>query len=193
MGRTNHITSDMIKPIPNAPHYMACSDGRIFSLYTMKWLIPNFEKSSGYMQVSICEKSGLKQVRIHRLIALAFCDGYEPGKVVNHKNENKLDNRAENLEWVTTKENLTYGTAKERAVRTIGIDNLRKSAEHARSIRSRQHERPVRNVSTGIEYPSIKDAADSTGLRRTGIWGACNGTQKTCGGYEWEYIDRGAA
>ena len=49
-----------------------------------------------------------KQVPLHRLIALAFCDGFEEGKVVNHKDGNKQNNFANNLEWVTQQENIKH-------------------------------------------------------------------------------------
>ena len=126
---------------------------------------------------------------MHRLVAKAFIEKPDGKDVVNHKNEVKTDNRASNLEWVTTAENLRYGTAKQRAVETVGIEALRKSMDHARSVRVERSKRPVTCIETCATYPSIADAAESTGLRRTGIWAACNGKQKTCGGYSWSYED----
>lgn len=179
----------MLKPIPGHPHYMACSDGRVLSLYTMAWMRPTLCKSTGYMQVSVCEQGMKRTAYVHRLIALAFVPRGQEATCVNHKDENKTNNEASNLEWVTPAANNSYGTARARAVATAGLDNLRKSAANARSVYSKMHERPVVNLTTGASYRSIKHAAEATGLRRTGIWGACNERQRTCGGCLWRYVE----
>lgn len=187
------ITSDMLRAIPSYPHYLACSDGRIFSLYSMSWLSPHLCKPTGYLQVSICE-GGKKMTRnVHRLIAEAFIEKPSSDLVVNHKDEDKLNNKPENLEWIPLAENTRYGTARQRAAKTAGIEALRESAARARAVNMKLHERPVIDLDTGKTYPSIRDAAQATGLRRTGIWAACNKKQKTCGGRRWAYESEVAA
>src|SRR5690606_17972671 len=56
---------------------------------------------NGYYTVSLKGKS----YKVARLVAMAFCEGYFEGAVVNHINGNKLDDFANNLEWVTYSEN----------------------------------------------------------------------------------------
>ena len=59
---------------------------------------------NGYRTIAINKK----KYYIHRLVAMAFVDGYKEGLHVNHKNGNKLDNHFSNLEWVTNAENVRH-------------------------------------------------------------------------------------
>lgn len=54
----------------------------------------------GYKQVALYKYGKAKKFGVHRLVALAFVDGYKDGLEVNHKDANKLNNYFENLEWV---------------------------------------------------------------------------------------------
>ena len=61
--------------------------------------------SFGYKQVSLQLNKYKERIGVHRLVALAFVDGYSEGFVVNHKDENRANNYASNLEWVTPQQN----------------------------------------------------------------------------------------
>lgn len=82
----------------------------------MRFLSP-IVQHSGYAHIGLWRNGDCKQARLHRLVAEAFCvnDNPQCKTQVNHLNEDKLDNRAENLEWVTAKENTNYGTCIEKA------------------------------------------------------------------------------
>lgn len=72
---------------------------------------------NGYLSVRLYlgDRRG-KHRRVSRLVAEAFCENDNPAiKIfVNHKNENVMDNRAENLEWCTAKYNCNYGTRNQK-------------------------------------------------------------------------------
>ena len=69
----------------------------------------------GYQQsvfINAFSKNGYRQsIKIHRLIALAYCPNPNGHKEVNHKDGNKLNNHASNLEWVSRSENLRHAHA----------------------------------------------------------------------------------
>lgn len=69
----------------------------------------SLNKGRGYYRVSLSDgHRNCTHYEVHRLVALHFVPGYKEGLVVNHKNEIKTDNRAENLEWCTQDYNLKY-------------------------------------------------------------------------------------
>lgn len=84
------------------------SDGKLYIKHgQILSLTPHPKK--GYLHVSLSKgHKQYKHFEVQRLVALHFVEGYQPGLVVNHKNEIKTDNRAENLEWCTYKYNLNY-------------------------------------------------------------------------------------
>lgn len=63
---------------------------------------------SGYHVVSAKLGPNRPKVFVHRLVAMAFVPGFTDGLTVNHINGNKLDNRPENLEWVTLADNTKH-------------------------------------------------------------------------------------
>ena len=87
--------------------------GRVKVVFTsgLSKLRKPYKKPDGYLCVHIRlnGKGGLYSV--HRLVATAFCEKPQTNEKleVNHLNENRADNRAENLEWCTHRQNLNYG------------------------------------------------------------------------------------
>lgn len=69
-------------------------------------LTKNALAGSGYVKADLWKDGKRLQTYIHRLVAEAFVEG--SGDEVNHKNGNKTDNRAENLEWCTRSENTNH-------------------------------------------------------------------------------------
>ena len=63
---------------------------------------------NGYAIVQIVIDGKQVGRSVHTLVARTFVDGYEEGLQVNHKDGNKLNNRTDNLEWVTRKENVRH-------------------------------------------------------------------------------------
>jgi hypothetical protein len=95
-----------------------------------KTLSPCLTKS-GYLEVS--KKIGPNRVKVllHRLIGMAFVEGFQPGLTINHINGIKTDNRPENLEWVSLSENTKHQWR-------TGLVDLRGENCHTAKLTSRQ-------------------------------------------------------
>ena len=66
------------------------------------------ERKNGYLKFNADIKGKPKSFEVHRQVALSFCEGWREGLQVNHKDGNKHNNRATNLEWVTASENIRH-------------------------------------------------------------------------------------
>lgn len=137
--------------------------GRILKPYTNKY---------GYAVVQLSDHGKATLFRIHRLVALAFIDNPYNKEQVNHINENKLDNRAENLEWVTCKENINHGTAPKRRAITRGKPVIRTDKD-------------------GNEkwFPSICEAARQSDAVFQCVSKCCLGFLKQHKGYKWQFAE----
>lgn len=131
-------------------------------------LLKQHLSKKGYKIVFLSKGSFVKTSTVHRLVAEAFIDNPNNLPQVNHINENKTDNRVENLEWCTAKYNMNYGTRTERQVA--------------------KNSRPVRCVETGVVYPSIAEAARANPPARQGnITLCCQKKNGSACGLHWEY------
>jgi hypothetical protein len=74
--------------------------------------------NSGYGIVNLHKDKHLQKFLIHRLVAEHFVENPNGYEFVNHKDENKLNNHADNLEWCTKQYNRKYGTAEQRRIAT---------------------------------------------------------------------------
>lgn len=151
--------------------YQVSSEGRIWSIGSQKILKPVLQPN-GYYRITLIAKNGKKvNESIHRLVALMFIPNEDNLPQVDHINEDKSDNRACNLRWVSAKENTNHGTRNERI------------------SKNQPTKRKVRNITTNTVYDSIADAERDTGIAHQNIIKVCQGTRKTTGGFRWEYIN----
>ena len=85
--------------------------------------LKQFLDHKGYCVVTISKQGSLKQIKVHRLVGMAFIPNTEGHPEINHKDENPKNNRVDNLEWCTAQYNLHYGTKYARMVATKKAKN----------------------------------------------------------------------
>lgn len=94
-------------PIEGFENYFITDDGRVFNSKGVEKV--RQENIDGYWTVNLYKDGKYYHKRCGRLVGLHYLrDTYEEGLVINHKNLNVKDDRVENLEWVTVKENTLH-------------------------------------------------------------------------------------
>ena len=134
--------------------YAITSCGKVWSYLSEKFLSPRITKC-GYYEVALCNNGKAKTFRIHRLVAEAYIDNPENKQEVNHKDENKLNNCINNLEWSTPKENVNYGTRSKR------MSDKMSKAIYCKELNK--------------TFSSMIEAQNQTGINRGLISRCCNG------------------
>lgn len=96
------------RPTRESDLYEVSTMGRLRSLKSGK-MIGSYVNKQGYSVCSISVNGKTKGFRIHRLVASAFIPKIKGKHLVNHINSIRHDNRLENLEWCTNRENCLHG------------------------------------------------------------------------------------
>lgn len=120
--------------------------------------------------ICLCKDGKPEYHLIHRLVAEAFIPNPENLPIINHKDENPLNNRADNLEWCTYSYNNSYNDLRIRAAEKFRKPVLQYSKD-GKFIR---------------EWSHAREAADTLGLSKRAIYECCAGRSKSSGGYIWK-------
>lgn len=150
-------------------NYAVSNKGNVKNIITDLILKP-YLGDSYYYKISLSQDKITKRLKIHRLVALMFCKKQTDYKklIVNHINGNKIDNCAENLEWISQTENLNHAF-------NIGLTTKKIKA--------------IKCIETGIKYKSSYEASKLLSIGQGSITNVCIGRAKTAGGFKWEYIN----
>ena len=150
--------------IKSVNRWVVYSDGRkYFYKGIERRLIGNVP--DGYLRVSLSVGDKAKLFLVHRLVALAFIPNPEKKPFINHKNGIKQDNRPENLEWATSKENVNHAFAN-------GLMNPVKGVNSKFSKLTEAQVLIIRSLAnTGL---SAKDIAEQMGVGYRNVYHICN-------------------
>lgn len=137
--------------------------------------------TNGYFVVNLTSIKNQGVFLVHRLVAEAFLPNPENKPCVDHVNTDKLDNRVDNLRWVTSLENTHNPLTLERVVRAVGL--ISKSGGENKL--SKRVFRFSLNKELIGEFPSTLEAAKSVGVKRCQIQACLYGTQMICCNSLW--------
>ena len=146
-------------------HY--ASNGIKDIIYKGKILNQNKHYKNDYMSVILSNNGKYKRFLVHRLVASAFIPNNDNLPCINHKDENKTNNKVENLEWCTHKYNNNYGKNTKKLCKFViqyDLDN--------NFIK---------------EYYSANEASRQTGINTSNICKCCRGERKKTKGFIFKY------
>ena len=145
--------------------------GQVFSYKRNKYI--GAKGKNGYYRVTLTSDEGVVwRTYIHRVIWFAVNGDIPDGMQVNHIDEDKNNNSISNLNLMTPKENINYGTGKER--------------------KTRSQSKPVVGIKDGMIvlcFQSVNDASRN-GYASSRVSACCNGIQKKkYKGYKWRFVN----
>jgi len=173
-------SKEVWKPISCCPRYRVSSLGRIQGVKVA--IMKPWAMSGGHLFIRLRNKNGYVGSSVHRLVAETFIPNPHNKPEVNHKDCNPQNNKVENLEWVTHKENAihSYNVSGRKGVGPIGQTGARSKC----SIPVLQM---TMNGKVICEFAGISEAERITGIANSNICNVCKGKKDNAGGFRWKY------
>ncbi len=164
MADSKLAAATVFRPCVDVEGYEVSALGEIRNEKTGRILKPALR--DGYLRVNLHRR----QHAVHRLVAQAWLPPPEEDKTeVNHKDGNKENNRAENLEWVTPAENARHAR----------VTGLRGSTHRGRAIESVDNEGHI------VRYCSVMEAARALGMHHNSISEVVDLPERMSKGLHW--------
>ena len=166
------------KSVKDYENYQVSNFGRVKRLGNNKnkkeKLLKPQKNNNGYLHVGLSKNGIKKTFRINRLVYSTFVGDIPDGLEVNHIDENKENNKVDNLNLMTSKENKNWGTA-----------NARRAAAQSKAVEA------LDKVTGRVifTFPSTIEA-HRQGFNQGNIAACCRGERKSHKGFIWRYIDQ---
>lgn len=165
-------SKDRLITVPNYQNAHAHCSG--FSYIRPGRIMKQGLNKYGYAVINLSKDNKQKGHMVHRLVANAFIPNPDNLPFVNHKDENKLNNNFNNLEWCTAEYNINYGTCISR--RRISQRGTNKNMKPVIAY----------NTECELEFISVRGAARELNLHQSNIQHAIKNNIR-CGKYYWKF------
>ena len=170
-----------IEGIPGIPNgkYQVSENGDVMSPKLKRPLKPF--NSRKYKVVKLSSDNFEKTVFVHRLVASAFIPNPENKREVNHIDGNPSNNKVDNLEWATKRENMDH------AVINHLIPPGKKLGESHRACPVAVYDLEGNFLD---KFDCVKSASLKSGVSSSKISAVCSGRRETAGGFQWKHISK---
>lgn len=137
--------------------------------------------TAGYYSVALTRNANSKSYRVHRLVAEAFLPNPNNLPIINHKDENKLNNSVENLEWCTYSYNAKYNGCMTKRITT-------RNKNHSHGCEKKVYQYDLKNNLIKV-WKSLMSITRTLGYSHANIANCCKGQKNrpTAYGYKWSY------
>ena len=157
--------------------YQVSNLGRVKSIgYKKERILKPAKVGRGYLKVNLCKNSEKKQFLVHRLICQTFIHNPYNLPEVNRRDEDKTNNRVENLEWCDRKYNNNFGTRNQRVAEKMTNGKLSKTVLQF----------TLDGKLVG-EWKSTRDIQRNLGYSQGNISSCCTGRYNSANGFVWRY------
>ena len=180
-SNTDCIDGEVWKDVPNYNgYYKASNIGRVRSVNRLDMLgrlckgvmLKPYIDEDGYERITLQNDGKSIFIGVHKVVAMTFLENPKNYNQINHKDENKLNNRVDNLEWCDSKYNMNYGTKLERTAKSRSKPVIMKD-EDGNFVR---------------RFDSLTQVENELGFCSAHIGWACREYEGLAHGYRWNWM-----
>ena len=177
-------------------YYMVSNMGRVRSVERTIWnsgkgcyktvherILKPGKTNTGYLFVFLHKDGKAKFYTVHQLVGNAFLSNPQGYKELNHIDEDKTNNNADNLEWCSRSYNCSYNDRAKKAGKKLA-EKLRNHPKKSKPVIA------IHKINGLIlEFPSAHEAERQTGINQGNITKCCKGKKESIGGFYWYYAN----
>lgn len=186
------IPEEIWKDIPNYEGiYQASSYGRIKScarvihykngkiIHRKERFLSLIKGFGQYLTVGLVKSNHHITYNVPYLIAITFIENPNSLPCVNHKDENKYNNKVDNFEWCTYSYNTKYNNGMRKRIDTRNLKNT-----HGREKKVYQYDFQGNLIKIWVSVSSVEKGL---GFKKTNISSCCLNKKNKAYGYKWSY------